>query len=77
MNPSIDWGQVEGAFAMGVGWYTLEKMIIDENGSTRTNNTWNYKIPGFKEIPSRMNIKFLPNSTNPYGVLNSKGTFFN
>ncbi|GLV36466.1 Aldehyde oxidase 2 [Carabus blaptoides fortunei] len=63
---------IEGAFVMGLGYYTCENLIYDENGACLTNNTWTYKIPGVKDIPADFRVKFRQDSTNPDGVLNSK-----
>jgi len=49
MNPSIDIGQVEGAFVMGLGFWLTEKMVIDsETGRMLTDGTWEYKPPTSK-----------------------------
>jgi xanthine dehydrogenase molybdopterin-binding subunit B len=41
LNPEIDIGQVEGALVMGLGLWTTEKLVYDENtGQLLTKNTW-------------------------------------
>ncbi|KAK9891879.1 hypothetical protein WA026_017364 [Henosepilachna vigintioctopunctata] len=72
LSPNIDIGQVEGAFIMGQGYFTTEKIVFDENGRQLTNNTWFYKPPGAKDIPIDFRIKFPKNNPNPAGVLQSK-----
>lgn len=74
MSPEIDVGQIEGAFIMGMGYYTCENLIYDDKGGLLSNSTWTYKIPGVKDIPADFRVKFRQDSTNPVGVLNSKGT---
>lgn len=77
LSPNIDIGQVEGAFIMGLGYYTSEKLIFDKNGKMLTNNTWTYKPPGVKDIPVDFRVKFPKNKPNPIGVLQSKGEHCN
>lgn len=38
MNPDIDVGQVEGAFIMGLGYWTSEDLIYDPKTGQLTNN---------------------------------------
>ncbi|CAG9123156.1 unnamed protein product [Plutella xylostella] len=75
LSPEIDIGQIEGAFVMGLGYWTSEKLVYDRSsGELLTTRTWNYKPPGLKDIPADMRIHFRRNSSNPSGVLNSKAT---
>ncbi|XP_044766830.1 indole-3-acetaldehyde oxidase-like [Coccinella septempunctata] len=72
LSPYVDIGQVEGAFIMGLGYFTSEKLIYDEKGKMLTNNTWTYKPPGMRDIPIDFRVKFPKNRPNPVGVLQSK-----
>lgn len=40
LSPQIDIGQIEGAFIMGLGYYTTEELIYDTTGELKTNRTW-------------------------------------
>jgi len=43
INPSIDIGQIEGAYMMGQGLWTSEKLVyVKDTGELLTNNTWVY-----------------------------------
>lgn len=75
ISPSIDIGQVEGAFIMGLGLWSTELIQFDENGRIATNRTWDYKVPGALDIPVEFRVMFPPNNPNPTGVLKSKGKF--
>ncbi|KAJ0176278.1 hypothetical protein K1T71_008452 [Dendrolimus kikuchii] len=75
MSPDIDVGQIEGAFVMGLGLWTSEKLVFENStGRLLTNRTWTYKPPGARDIPEDFRISFLRNSPNPVGVLRSKAT---
>ncbi|CAG9813286.1 unnamed protein product [Phaedon cochleariae] len=73
MNPYVDIGQIEGAFVMGLGYFTMEQIIHDPDGKLLTDRTWTYKPPGAKDIPLNFRIKFANESHEPtLGVLKSK-----
>ncbi|XP_055537446.1 uncharacterized protein LOC129725515 isoform X2 [Wyeomyia smithii] len=73
MSPGIDIGQVEGSFIMGLGYYLTEVLVYDfSSGALVNNRSWNYKVPGVKDIPIDFRVQFLRNSSNPHGVLRSK-----
>ncbi|XP_045518198.1 xanthine dehydrogenase/oxidase-like [Pieris brassicae] len=75
LSPLIDITQMEGAFVMGLGYWTSEKLVYDtNNGRLLTDGTWTYKPPGLKDIPADMRIYFSKNSRNEFGVLQSKAT---
>jgi xanthine dehydrogenase/oxidase len=74
LSPFIDIGQVEGALVMGLGYYTMERIVFNYEGKILTNNTWTYYPPGAKDIPIDFRVKLPKNNPNPLGVLKSKGT---
>lgn len=72
-SPAIDVGQVEGAFTMGLGYWTSEKIVMSAEGEVLTNNTLTYTVPGAKDIPIDLRVKFSKCYPNRVGVLKSKG----
>ncbi|XP_061392406.1 uncharacterized protein LOC133327888 [Musca vetustissima] len=75
LNPNVDVGQVEGAFIMGLGYWTSELCVTDKTtGQLMTNRTWNYKPPGPKDIPIDFRIELLAKSPNKAGFMRSKAT---
>ena len=46
LNPAIDIGQIEGAFAQGQGLFTLEEHRYSPEGVLYTRAPGAYKIPG-------------------------------
>ncbi|BES97399.1 2 iron, 2 sulfur cluster Hypothetical protein [Nesidiocoris tenuis] len=75
ISPEVDIGQIEGAFMMGMGYYTSEDIIHNhETGALMSNRSWNYKPPGAKDIPEDFRITLRKKSSNPYGTLGSKAT---
>lgn len=74
LNPNVDIGQIEGAFMMGLGYWTSEEIVVDKDtGELKTNRTWNYKPPGVKDIPIDFRIEMLSGSPNIAGFMRSKG----
>ncbi|XP_012221434.1 xanthine dehydrogenase/oxidase isoform X2 [Linepithema humile] len=75
LNPEVDLGQVEGAFIMGIGYWTSEELVYDpKTGAIMNDRTWNYKPPGVKDIPVDFRATLLKNSANTVGVLRSKAS---
>lgn len=80
INPSIDIGQIEGAFVQGMGWSTIEEVIyscddhtwIKPRGSIFTTGPGTYKIPAFNDVPEEFNVTLLENVDNPFAVHSSK-----
>ncbi|BFZ03307.1 hypothetical protein BsWGS_06345 [Bradybaena similaris] len=73
LNPTIDIGQVEGAFVMGLGCYLSEDIKFDgRTGRILNDGTWEYKPPTTKDIPIDWRIYLLPDTPNPSGLRSSK-----
>ncbi len=72
IHPSIDIGQITGAFVQGLGWCTTEIMRYDTNGHLLNASPDTYKIPVISDIPTNFKVKLLSNSTNKKVILGSK-----
>ncbi|KAI2619139.1 xanthine dehydrogenase [Hypoxylon sp. NC1633] len=59
INPSIDYGQIEGAFVQGQGLFTMEESLWTRGGELFTRGPGTYKIPGFSDIPQIFNVSML------------------
>ena len=63
INPSIDYGQIQGAFVQGMGLFTMEESLWLRNGPNAgnlfTRGPGAYKIPGFRDIPQDFNVSLL------------------
>jgi xanthine dehydrogenase/oxidase len=80
INPSIDIGQIEGAFTQGMGWCTMEEPIyadddhqwVRPHGSLFTRGPGTYKIPAFNDVPETFNVTLMDKVDNPFAVHSSK-----
>jgi len=72
MNPSIDFGQIEGGLAQGIGWMTMEELCYDRKGQLMSNSLSTYKIPDIYSIPKEVIIKPLDTEGSEMAILKSK-----
>ncbi|KAJ8719962.1 hypothetical protein PYW07_012005 [Mythimna separata] len=72
ISPEIDIGQIEGAFVMGLGYWTCEKLVYDEAGDILTDRSWDYHLPEARDIPQQFNITCANLFSNDL-ILGSKG----
>ena len=57
LNPSLDIGQIEGAYVQGAGWLTTEELVWDDKGRLRTHAPSTYKIPACSDRPDIFNVE--------------------
>jgi xanthine dehydrogenase large subunit len=70
LTPMVDRGQIEGGVVQGLGWMTIEEIIVDQQGRLKTGNLTNYKIPDLYFAPE-IEIEFLTHEQSP-AVMHSK-----
>lgn len=75
LNPAVDIGQIEGAFIMGLGYFTTEEVVFDQDtGRLLTEGTWEYKPPMALDIPLDFSVTLLDDAPNENGIMRSKAT---
>lgn len=64
---------------MGVGYWTTENIVYGpENGEVLTDRTWEYWVPGPRDIPQDFRVYFRKRSFSTEKILGAKGkTNFN
>ncbi len=64
INPSLDIGQIEGAFVQGMGWLTTEQLEWNDAGLLTTHAPSTYKIPTAGDVPAHFKVD-LWDAANP------------
>jgi xanthine dehydrogenase large subunit len=77
LSPLVDLGQIEGGFAQGVGWLTLEDLRWDESdgpgrGRVATQSASTYKLPSLGELPDELNVALLDRAHEDGAVYGGK-----
>ena len=70
--PTIDIGQVEGAFVQGLGWLTAEELLLDDAGRVITSGPSTYKIPAVGDVPLDLRVNLLERAPQPEVIHGSK-----
>mmetsp|Transcript_8455 Transcript_8455/g.24854 ORF Transcript_8455/g.24854 Transcript_8455/m.24854 type:complete len:1474 (-) Transcript_8455:307-4728(-) len=80
LNPALDVGQIEGAFAQGMGLCTIEEVVwadtdhawVQPRGRLFTKGPGAYKIPSFNDVPRDFRVHLLQGVKNRFAVHSSK-----
>jgi xanthine dehydrogenase large subunit len=64
LNPALDRGQVEGAFAQGMGWLTMEELCWNAQGRLTTHAPSTYKIPVASDMPRDFRVALYESAGN-------------
>ncbi len=64
LNPTIDMGQIEGAYVQGMGWLTTEELVYDNDGKLRTHAPSTYKIPCASDLPADFRVAIYESKGN-------------
>ena len=72
MNPSVDFGQIEGGLVQGIGWMTMEEIFYNQDGQLMSNSLSTYKIPDIYSVPKEVVIEPLETKGNEMAILKSK-----
>ena len=72
LDPVVDRGQIEGAFAQGLGWSLLEELKFGDDGRLLSDALATYKLPDVRFLEAEPEIEFLPDRHNDRAVLGSK-----
>jgi CO/xanthine dehydrogenase Mo-binding subunit len=68
INPRLTEGQIEGGVAMGVGYGTMEEMVVDQ-GRVRNPQFTDYVLPTALDVPEIVtSIVERPEPTGPFGA---------
>ena len=70
--PTIDRGQVEGAYIQGLGWLTCEELVWNAKGHLLTHGPSTYKIPAVGDAPEAFNVALLSHADQPTTIHGSK-----
>ena len=72
LNPTIDFGQVEGALVQGIGWMTMEEIRYNDQGRLLSSTLSTYKIPDIYSVPKEIIINAAQSEGTDMAILKSK-----
>lgn len=72
INPAIDKGQIEGGFAQGWGWLSVEEAVWDGGGKLLTTGPATYKIPAAGDMPKHFGVRLWQKPNDAKTIMRSK-----
>ena len=72
LNPSVDRGQIEGAFVQGLGWLTSEELKWNDDGRLLSHSASTYAIPAIGDAPADLRVSLLDDARQDGVVHGSK-----
>jgi len=72
INPVAVEGQIQGAFAQGLGYALYEQLIWDDDGRLANPSLADYKVPGLYDVPSVI-VPIIVEDPDPTGPFGAKG----
>lgn len=72
LNPSVDRGQIEGAFVQGMGWLTGEELKWSQDGRLLSHSASTYQIPSIGDAPAEFHVTLLKNAPQDGVIHGSK-----
>ena len=70
--PTIDRGQIEGAYVQGLGWLTCEELVWNPKGHLLTHGPSTYKIPAVGDAPEDFRVALLSHAEQEDVIHGSK-----
>jgi len=70
--PTIDRGQIEGAYIQGLGWLTCEELVWNPKGHLLTHGPSTYKIPAVGDAPEDFRVALLSHAEQEDVIHGSK-----
>lgn len=65
INEGVNRGQIEGGFAQGLGWLTMEELVWSREGRLLTHSPDTYKVPAVGDMPRDFRLRLLEGAPNP------------
>lgn len=61
---------------MGLGYWTSEDLVYNDNGELLSDSSWDYYVPMARDIPHDLRVYFRKNSYTSKAIFGSKSKIF-